>query len=95
MASPTFRTQQGTYPPRQGNSIQIFIDGQVACGGIAAAFQNAKKFIYLTISFGSQEFLLVPEIKETMFDILRSRRKDRVDVRMVGGSRQWTNYILF
>ena len=83
MASPTFWAQQGTYPPRQGNDIQIFIDGQAAYGEIAAAFHSAKNFIYLTISFGDQDFLLIPENNETMFDILRSRRKDGVDVRMV------------
>ena len=63
--------------------FEILIDGQAAYGEIAAAFHSAKKFIYLTISFGDQDFLLVPKTGETMFDILRSRRKDGVDVRMV------------
>ena len=83
MGSPTVWAQHGTYPPRQGNEIRILIDGQAAYGEIAAAFHRAKKFIYLTLSYGSQDFLLVPESNETMFDILRSRRKDGVDVRMV------------
>jgi phosphatidylserine/phosphatidylglycerophosphate/cardiolipin synthase-like enzyme len=73
----------GSYPPRLGNEIQIFIDGQAAYREIAAAFNRAKKFIYVTISFGSTDFLPVPENGESMFDILRSRRKDSVDVRMV------------
>ena len=73
----------GAYPPRLGNEIQIFIDGQAAYREISAAFHQAKKFIYLTISFGDQDFLLVPESGETMFDIFRSRQKDGVDVRMV------------
>ena len=50
---------------------------------MAAAFHSAKKFIYLTISYGDRDFLLVPESGETLSDILRSRRKDGVDVRMV------------
>ncbi|MGD0486032.1 MAG: hypothetical protein ABSB94_02460 [Syntrophorhabdales bacterium] len=83
MASPTLWAQHGTYPPRQGNEVQILIDGQVAYREVAAAFHCAKEFIYLTLSYGDQDFLLVPESNKTMFDILRSRRKDGVDVRMV------------
>lgn len=83
MASPALWTQHGTYPPRQGNELLILIDGQAAYSEVAAAFHSAKEFIYLTLSYGSQDFLLVPENNEAMFDILRSRRKDGVDVRMV------------
>jgi phosphatidylserine/phosphatidylglycerophosphate/cardiolipin synthase-like enzyme len=79
----TLWAQLGSYPPRQGNEIQILIDGQAAYSEVAAAFHSAKKFIYLTISYGAQDFLLVPESGETLFDILRSRQKDGVDVRMV------------
>jgi phosphatidylserine/phosphatidylglycerophosphate/cardiolipin synthase-like enzyme len=78
--------QNGSYPPRQGNEIQIFIDGQAAYGEIAAAFRSAKQFIYLTISFGDQDFLLIPDVPESekrLFSILRSRSNDGVDVRMV------------
>lgn len=83
MASPTHWAQHGTYPARQGNEVRILIDGQAAYGEIAAAFKTAAKFIYLTISYCDEDFLLVPETGETMFDILRARRKDGVDVRMV------------
>ena len=44
---------------------------------------SASKFIYMTISFGDWDFLLVPENGEIMLDILRLRRKDNVDVRLV------------
>ncbi len=83
MASTTLWAQHGTYPPRPGNEVAILIDGQAAYKTISDAFHTAKKFIYLTLSYGSQDFLLVPETGEKMFDILRSRRKDGVDVRMV------------
>jgi phosphatidylserine/phosphatidylglycerophosphate/cardiolipin synthase-like enzyme len=83
MTSSTLWAQNGSYPPRKGNEIQILIDGQAAYGEIAGAFHNAKKFIYLTISYADQDFLLVPKSGETMFDILRSRRRDGIDVRMV------------
>ena len=83
MASPTLWAQHGTYPPRQGNEIRILIDGQAAYSEVAAAFHGAKEFIYLTLSYGSQDFLPVPASNEAMFDILRSRAKDGVDVRMV------------
>ena len=75
--------KSGSYASRPGNEVQILIDGQAAYGQIAGAFQGARRFIYATISFGDQDFLLVPETGETLFDILRSRRKDGVDVRMV------------
>ncbi len=75
--------QDGSYPPRPGNAVQILIDGQAAYGEIAAAFHTARQFIYITLSYGAQDFLLAPETGETFFDILRSRRKAGVDVRMV------------
>jgi phosphatidylserine/phosphatidylglycerophosphate/cardiolipin synthase-like enzyme len=83
MASPTVWAQHGTYPQRQGNKIQILIDGQAAYAQVADSFHRAKEFIYLTLSYGDQDFLLIPESNETMFDILRSRGKYGVDVRMV------------
>jgi phosphatidylserine/phosphatidylglycerophosphate/cardiolipin synthase-like enzyme len=72
-----------TYPPRDGNDVQIYIDGQAAYADISAAFHHAKEFIYVTISFGDQDFLLVPENGETMFDILRLRAKDGLTVQTV------------
>ena len=83
MTSSNLWAQHGTYPPRQGNEIRILIDGQAAYHEISTAFHNAREFIYLTLSYGSEDFLLVPESNETMFDILRSRGGAGVDVRMV------------
>jgi phosphatidylserine/phosphatidylglycerophosphate/cardiolipin synthase-like enzyme len=75
--------ESGWCPPRAGNEIQILIDGKDAYGEVAAAFHSAKKFIYMTISYGAEDFVLVPETGETLFDILRSSRNEGVDVRMV------------
>lgn len=75
--------KKGSYSPRPGNEIGILIDGQAAYSGIAAAFRKAKKFIYLTISFGDEDFLPVPETGETFFDILRACANEGVEVRMV------------
>ena len=66
-----------------GQRSSDIIDGQAAYREIAAAFHRATKFIFLTVSFGDKDFLLVPETGETLFDILRARRKEGVDVRMV------------
>jgi phosphatidylserine/phosphatidylglycerophosphate/cardiolipin synthase-like enzyme len=74
---------QGSYPPRTGNDVQIYIDGQAAYSDISAAFHRAKEFIYVTFSFGDQDFLLIPENGETMFDILRARAKDGLTVQTV------------
>src|SRR5208337_4369495 len=73
----------GSYQPRQGNDVDILIDGQATYSEVSKAFHSAKEFIYLTISYCDQDFLLVSGSDETMFDILRSCQKDRVDVRMV------------
>jgi phosphatidylserine/phosphatidylglycerophosphate/cardiolipin synthase-like enzyme len=75
--------QNSSYLRRKGNEIQILIDGQSAYKEIADAFKKAKKFIYLTISFGDLDFLLVPESEEPFLSILVSRANDNVDVRMV------------
>jgi hypothetical protein len=40
----------GSYPARSGNELQILIDGQAAYREIAAGFQRARKFIFLTTS---------------------------------------------
>lgn len=74
---------QGSYPPRIGNDVQIYIDGQAAYKDISDAFHRAKEFIYVTFSFGDEDFLLVPENGETMFDILRMRAKDGLVVQTV------------
>ncbi len=83
MTSHALWAHHGTYPPRPGNDVDILIDGQKAYKEISDAFHSAKKFIYLTISFGDQDFLLVPETGDTLFDILRSRQVEGIDVRMV------------
>lgn len=83
MASHALWAHDGTYPPRQGNEVDILIDGEKAYEQISDAFYKAREFIYLTISYCDDDFLLVPESGQTLFDILNSRRKAGVDVRMV------------
>ena len=83
MAGHALWSHDGTYPPRQGNEVDILIDGQAAYKDISDAFHSAKEFIFLTVSYCDDDFLLVPESGETIFDILRSRRSSGVDVRMV------------
>jgi phosphatidylserine/phosphatidylglycerophosphate/cardiolipin synthase-like enzyme len=75
--------EQGSYQGKKGNRIKILIDGQAAYREIDAGFKKAKKFIYMTISFGDLDFLLVPESQETLLYILKSRSSNGVDVRMV------------
>lgn len=82
MASSPLWSINGTYLFREGNDIDILIDGQAAYSEISNAFYKSKKFIYLTISYGAQDFFLVPGA-DTFFNILRNRRQDKVDVRMV------------
>jgi len=83
MAGHALWAYNGSYKPRQGNDVEILIDGQAAYGKISEAFHSAKKFIYLTISYGDPHFVLVWNNLEIFFDILRSQRKASVDVRMV------------
>ena len=83
MAGHAFWAVNGSYEHRAGNEVDILIDGEAAYGRISDAFRSAKKFICLTISYGDPHFLLVPESLDIFFDILRSRQKDGIDVRMV------------
>ena len=83
MDSSTLWAKDFSYPPRKGNELDILIDGQAAYAEIAEAFKTAKRFIYLTISFGTEDFMPVPDTGEILFDILRARQNDGVDVRMV------------
>jgi cardiolipin synthase A/B len=72
-----------SYPPRPGNRVKILIDGQAAYGEIAAAFRQARQFIYMTICYGDPNFLPVPASLETFFGVLRSCQRQGIDVRMV------------
>lgn len=83
MASHALWSHDGTYPPKQGNEVKILIDGEEAYKLVSDAFNKAREFIYLTISYCDDDFLLVPETDETIFDILRCRRAKGVEVRMV------------
>ncbi len=84
MAGHEFRAVNGSYEHRAGNEVDILIDGEKAYKEISDCFHSAKKFIYLTISYGGQNFLLVPgNLEAFFFDILRSRQQAGVDVRMV------------
>ncbi len=83
MAGHAFRAKNATYPTRQGNDIDTLIDRQAAHREISEAFPSAKKFIYLTISYGDQDFVLVWNPLQIFFDLLRSRQRAGVDVRMV------------
>jgi len=83
MAGHAIWALNGSYKPRHGNEVDILIDGQAAYKEISDAFHSAKKFIYLTISYGDPSFVLVWDNLEIFFDILRTQRKAGVDVRMV------------
>lgn len=83
MDSSKLWAQGFSYPARKGNEVAILIDGEAAYAEIAAAFNAAKEFIYLTISFGTEDFMPVPDAGVILFDILRSRQEEGVNVRIV------------
>ena len=60
MAGHALWAYNGSYKPRQGNEVDILIDGQEAYKRISDAFYSAKEFIYLTISYCDDDFILVP-----------------------------------
>jgi phosphatidylserine/phosphatidylglycerophosphate/cardiolipin synthase-like enzyme len=81
--TPTIWPTQWSYPPRPGNGLHVFIDGQAAYGEIGAAFQRAKKLIYATISYCDQDFSLVPPAGESIVRVLKSCASNGIDVRVV------------
>ena len=58
MACHALWAHHGTYTPRQGNEVDILIDGQEAYRKISEAFYSAKEFIYLTISYWDRGFFV-------------------------------------
>ncbi len=82
-AAPRIWADHGSYPPRPGNDVQMLVDGRDAYSEIAASMKRARKFVYATFSYADVDFLPVPEKGETMFDLLRSRRADGADVKLV------------
>jgi phosphatidylserine/phosphatidylglycerophosphate/cardiolipin synthase-like enzyme len=69
-------------PPRQGNRLQVLIDGAEALPRILEAIESAKRSAWLAGWYFTPEFHLRPNDRRTLRDVL-SAAAERVDVRVL------------
>ena len=70
-------------PPRPGNSVEVLVDGERACGAIATALMGARSHVYIAGWHLTPGFELTRDgDTSTVRDIL-ARLAERVDVRVL------------
>ena len=72
----------GVAPPRQGNQLEVLVDGAEALAEIAAAIESARSSIWLAGWFFSPAFRLRADSEMTLRDLLADRAT-RLDVRIL------------
>jgi phosphatidylserine/phosphatidylglycerophosphate/cardiolipin synthase-like enzyme len=69
-------------PPRQGNSVDVFVDGEAALAEIATAVEAARSWVWLAGWFFSPDFRLRAEQKQTLQELLAATA-ERIEVRVL------------
>jgi phosphatidylserine/phosphatidylglycerophosphate/cardiolipin synthase-like enzyme len=69
-------------PPRQGNSVDVYVDGAAALAQIAAAIEAAQSSVWLAGWFFSPDFRLRAEQTRTLRELL-AETSARVEVRLL------------
>jgi phosphatidylserine/phosphatidylglycerophosphate/cardiolipin synthase-like enzyme len=69
----------GGSPPRQGNRLDVYIDGADALAALAAAIEDARSSIWLAGWFFSPDFVLRVDRPTTLRELL-AKAAERVDV---------------
>jgi phosphatidylserine/phosphatidylglycerophosphate/cardiolipin synthase-like enzyme len=70
------------WPARQGNQLDVYIDGAAALAQVAAAIEAARSSIWLAGWYFSPDFQLQAAEAETLRDLL-ARTAERVEVRLL------------
>jgi phosphatidylserine/phosphatidylglycerophosphate/cardiolipin synthase-like enzyme len=73
----------GTPPPRQGNAVEVLIDGAEAFARIAADLRSARSHVHMTNWFLSPEFALARGDQPVVLRHLLGELAERVDVRVL------------
>jgi phosphatidylserine/phosphatidylglycerophosphate/cardiolipin synthase-like enzyme len=69
-------------PPREGNRLDVYIDGAAALAEIASAIEAARASVWLAGWYFSPDFTLTGAQAETLRDLL-ARTAERVEVRLL------------
>ncbi len=72
----------GTYPTREGNQVQLLIDGEPAFWRVCEAIESAKHSVWATITFMWAAFRM-PDGRGTALEVLDRAAKRGVDVRLI------------
>jgi len=84
MKIPEQWSDQGSYSPRQGNTLNLYIDGQESFAAIADSIASATSSVYATFAYVDLGFRLKPqENTMTILDLLLARAQAGVDVRIL------------
>jgi phosphatidylserine/phosphatidylglycerophosphate/cardiolipin synthase-like enzyme len=74
---------RGTFPPRQGNRLEVLVDGSEALPAIAAELARAESYVHLTGWFFSPELHLSRDEEPMVVRNLLAELAERVDVRVL------------
>src|ERR1700730_5122361 len=72
----------GSYPIRDGNSVQPLIDGVPTFRRIGEAIERAQNSIWLTVAFCAPDFVM-PDGRGALFDVLDRAVARGLDVRVI------------
>jgi phosphatidylserine/phosphatidylglycerophosphate/cardiolipin synthase-like enzyme len=73
----------GAFPPRQGNAVDVLIDGETALPRMAAAIRGARSHVHLTGWFVSPDFVLEDGERPLVLRNLLAETAEQVDVRLL------------
>ena len=73
----------GKFPPRQGNALELLVDGSEALPAIAAELARAESYVHLAGWFFSPELHLSREEEPVVVRNLLAELAERVDVRVL------------
>jgi len=75
---------EGSYPPRTGNLLDLYVDGEESFAAIYDAMLAAKSYIYATFAYVDFDFFLKPGIiPNGLLSLLTDRAKQGIDVRLL------------
>jgi phosphatidylserine/phosphatidylglycerophosphate/cardiolipin synthase-like enzyme len=73
---------RASYPPREGNQVRVLIDGDEAFRRISDAVANARRSVWITVSF-TQIDVVLPGCGEPFLDLVSRVALAGVDVRLL------------
>src|SRR5262245_46942947 len=74
--------RRASYPPREGNSVRILVDGHEAFGRIYQLVDEARTSVWITVSFAQIDVLL-PTRDESFIRAMTRAAERGVDVRLL------------